>query len=222
MKKLFYVNFWVVLAFFTLCNPKIYAFELEDEEFFDFSEIEDVLQTVSSVSNYPDTNSSHIIAIDRQSKRVLYEKDGYSETPMASTTKILTAIIAIETCNLDEKVSISKEATSVSGSTLGIVSNTQMSMKDLLYGLMLCSGNDCAIAIAEHIGGSIQGFSSIMNTKAKLLGLKNSNFTSPHGLDDENHYTTAYELALITDYALQNETFRKIVGTKQSSVAIRK
>lgn len=212
----------LVLAFFILCNPKIFAFEIEDEDFFDFSEIEDALQTVSSVSNYPDVSSSHIIALERNSKRIFFEKDGYSKTPMASTTKILTAIIAIENSNLDEKVDISKEAASISGSTLGIKSNTQMSMRDLLYGLMLCSGNDCAIAIAEHIGGSVQEFSSIMNEKAKSLGLKNSNFTSPHGLDDENHYTTAYELALIADYALQNETFRKIVETKQSSVAIRK
>ena len=143
-------------------------------------------------------------------------------TPMASTTKILTAIIAIENCKLDEQVEISSNAANVYGSTLGIITNSKMSMQDLLYGLMLKSGNDCAIAIAEYIGGSIEEFSTIMNNKALELGLTNSNFTSPHGLDDDNHYTTAYELALITDYALKNITFKNIVETKQVTVRIRK
>lgn len=220
MKKLLFINLIVFLAVLCILNQQILAVESEDDEIIDFLEIENVLQTVSSVSNFPDTSSSHIIAFDRQSKRILFEKDGFSKTPMASTTKILTAIIAIENSNLEEKVSISKEAENISGSTLGIISNTQMTMKDLLYGLLLRSGNDCAVAIAEHIGGNIQNFSSIMNKKALSLGLKNSNFTSPHGLDDENHYTTAYELALITDYALENKIFREIVSTKQASVRI--
>lgn len=139
------------LATFFLFNLKSYAVEEEDNEFFEYSDIEEVLQTVSGVSNLPDTYSSHIIAIDRESSRVLYEKDAFSQTPMASTTKILTAIIAIENCKLNEMVNISQNAAKVSGSTLGILSDTQMSMQDLLYGLMLRSGNDCAIAIAEHI-----------------------------------------------------------------------
>ena len=206
---------------FLLLNLKIYSFEDEENENFEDFEIQEVIQTVSSVSNLPDTSSKHIIAIDRDSKRILYEKDGFTQTPMASTTKILTAIIAIENCNLDEPVLVSTEAAKINGSTLGINTNSEISLKDLLYGLMLRSGNDCAIAIAEHVGGSIEGFSYIMNKKAKDLGLKNSNFTSPHGLDDDNHYTTAYELALITDYALKNETFRNIVGTKETIVNTR-
>ena len=209
------------LLFLGSFNLKIYCFQDEDSENFDYSEIQEVIQTVSGVSNLPDTSSKHIIAIDRDSKRILYEKDGFSKTPMASTTKILTAIIAIESCKLDDQILISKNAATVSGSTLGINTNSTMTMQDLLYGLMLRSGNDCAIAIAEHIGGSIEEFSSIMNNKAKDLGLKNSNFTSPHGLDNDNHYTTAYELALITDYALKNETFRKIIGTKETIVTTR-
>ena len=143
-------------------------------------------------------------------------------TPMASTTKILTAIIAIENCKLDEQVEISSNAANVYGSTLGIITNSKMSMQDLLYGLMLKSGNDCAIAIAEYIGGSIEEFSTIMNNKALELGLTNSNFNYPHRLDDDNHYTTSYELALITDYALKNTTFKNIVETKQVTVRIRK
>ena len=221
MKKRIFVVFLVFLFILSSFNLKIYCFQDEDSENFEYSEIQEVIQTASGVSNLPDTSSKHIIAIDRDSKRILYDKDGFSQTPMASTTKILTAIIAIENCKLDEQVNISTNASKVSGSTLGIHSNTTITMKDLLYGLMLRSGNDCAIAIAEHIGGNIEGFSSIMNKKAKDLGLKNSNFTSPHGLDDDNHYTTAHELALITDYALQNETFRRIVGTKETIVTTR-
>lgn len=139
------------LALFFVFNLKVYAVQEEDNEIFEFSEIQDVLETVSSVSDYPDVSSKHIIAFDRESKRILFEKDGFNQTPMASTTKILTAIIAIEQCSLDEQVTISNTAAKINGSTLGITSNSTMSMRDLLYGLMLRSGNDCAIAIAEHI-----------------------------------------------------------------------
>lgn len=209
------------LAIFLILNIKSFAIESEENEIFKFSEIEEVLETASSVSKIPDTSSKHIIAIDRNSNRILFEKDAFSKTPMASTTKILTSIIAIEKCNLDESVNISNTASTISGSTLGIISNTKMSMNDLLYGLMLKSGNDCAVAIAEHIGGTVNEFCNVMNTKVKEMGLKNTNFTSPHGLDDDNHYTTAYELALITNYALNNKTFQKIVGTKETTVQIR-
>lgn len=155
MKRLFYIifiNIFVIIFIFNIVSYAIENEDNEDNEDFEYNEIaEEALQTVSSVSNLPETYSKHIIAMDRDSGRILFEKDAYSKTPMASTTKILTAIIAIEKCKLDETVNISKTASSVSGSTLGILSNTQMNMSDLLYGLMLRSGNDCAIAIAEHI-----------------------------------------------------------------------
>lgn len=221
LKKIF--NFFLLLLSFTLCfsNLRVYSVE-EDSDIFEYSEIKDALQTSSTTTNYPDTNSTHIIAIDRDSKRILFEKDGFSRAPMASTTKILTAIIAIENCKLDEQIEISSNAAKIYGSTLGIIANSKNTMQELLYGLMLKSGNDCAIAIAEHIGNTVEGFSTIMNNKAKELGLTNTNFTSPHGLDNENHYTTAYDLALITDYALKNNTFKNIVSTKQATVRIRK
>lgn len=186
-----------------------------DEETIDLIES---LQASANTTNEPDTHSAHIIALDRNTGRILYEKSGYDKTPMASTTKILTSIIAIENCNLSDMVQISSKSANTSGSTLGMQTNDLMTMEDLLYGLMLRSGNDCAVAIAEHIGGSIEGFSAIMNSKAKALGLTNSNFITPHGLDHDNHYTTAYELALLTDYALKNETFAKIVGTKETVI----
>lgn len=189
-----------------------------DEEAGDDAEtisIIESLQASSTVSNEPDVHSAHIVAIDRNTNRILYEKSAFDKTPMASTTKILTSIIAIETCKLNDIVHISNKAAHTSGSTLGINTDDDMRMEDLLYGLMLRSGNDCAVAIAEHIGKSLEGFSYIMNNKAKTLGLNNSNFITPHGLDADKHYTTAYELALLTNYALQNETFRKIVSTKE-------
>ncbi len=175
-------------------------------------------ETSINSSNEPVTQSKNIIVLDRKTLLPLYEKDAYSKVAMASTTKILTCIIALESCSLEEIVPISKKAASVSGSTLGITQNTKINMNDLLYGLMLRSGNDCAIAIAEYISGSTENFSVLMNKKAKELGLKNSNFVTPHGLDDPKHYTTAYELALLTNYALNNLKFLEIVSTKTCTI----
>ncbi len=166
------------------------------------------------------TNAKNIVAIDRKSLSILFEKNCFNPVPMASTTKIMTCIIALENSNLDDIVTISKKASSVRGSTLGLRENQKISMNDLLYGLMLRSGNDCAIAIAEHISGSAKDFSILMNDKASLLSLNHTNFVTPHGLDDVNHYTSAYDLAMLTDYALGNVTFKKIVSTKQITICI--
>ena len=220
MIKKFLTSLIIFLIFFSLYFSISYSFQDEDPENFELSEIEETLQTISNSSNYPDTNSKHIIVLDRKSGRILFEKDGFSKTPMASTTKILTAIIAIENCDLNENVIISSNASSINGSTVGIKQGTNRTLNDLLYGLMLKSGNDCAIAIAEHIAGNVENFSDIMNKKVLSLGLKDSHFTSPHGLDNENHYTTAYELALITNYALKNSTFAKIVSCKEATIKL--
>ena len=133
---------------------------------------------------------------------------------MASTTKIMTAIIVIEKYDLNKTVGISKKAAGIRGSRLGLKNNDKITIRDLLYGLMLCSGNDAAVALAENVGGNIQNFSDLMNEKAKELGLCNTHFESPHWLDSNEHYTTAYDLALLTNYALNNSTFINIVGTK--------
>ena len=150
----------------------------------------------------------------------LFEKDAYTKCAMASTTKILTSLIVIEKCDLSSEVEISKKAATTGGSTLGITAGQKMTIESLLYGLLLRSGNDTAVALAEYIGGSVEGFSKIMNEKAKNIGLKNSNFVTPHGLDDDEHYTTAYDLAILTNYALKNKVFLKIVGTKQININI--
>jgi D-alanyl-D-alanine carboxypeptidase (penicillin-binding protein 5/6) len=190
----------------------------ELEEDIDFSE---EISTVSSNSTEePVTYSKHIICIERTTEEVLFEKDAYTKTAMASTTKILTAIIALENCDLSEEIEISSKAAGTGGSTLGIVANTKMTMESLLYGLLLRSGNDCAVVIAEHIGGGVEEFANIMNEKAKEIGLNNSHFVTPHGLDSNEHYTTAYDLAILTNYALNNEKFKNIVGTKQITISI--
>ena len=139
---------------------------------------------------------------------------------MASTTKIMTATIIIENCDLNKTIEVSKKAAGTGGSRLGLKIGDKITIRDLLYGLMLCSGNDAAVALAESCSGTIQEFSNLMNQKAKGLGLNNTHFESPHGLDSDNHYTTAYELAILSDYALQNKTFFNIVGTKNYTVTI--
>lgn len=167
----------------------------------------------------PSVNANNIIVIDRKTLLPLYEKNAYQKTAMASTTKILTCVIALENSKTSDIVTVSKKAANISGSCLGLNSNTKITMNDLLYGLMLRSGNDCAVAIAEHISGSVENFSVLMNQKAFELGLFNSNFVTPHGLDNENHYTTAYDLALLTNYALKNPDFKKIVSTKKATIS---
>ena len=139
---------------------------------------------------------------------------------MASTTKIMTATIIIEKCNLTDTIEISKKAAGTGGSRLGLKTGDKITVLDLLYGLMLRSGNDAAVALAEYAGGDINGFAELMNAKTLELGLTNTHFETPHGLDSNKHYTTAYELALLSNYALNNPTFAKIVGTKNYTITI--
>lgn len=133
---------------------------------------------------------------------------------MASTTKIMTAILAIENSNLSDIVTVSPRASGIEGSSLYLAAGERLTMKQLLYGLMLRSGNDAAFAIAEHVGKSAEKFADMMNRKARELGAINTNFVNPHGLHHEDHYTTAYDLALISAYAMKNPIFREIVSTK--------
>ena len=165
-------------------------------------------------------NARIALIYDRASGRVLYEKNGDKQTPMASTTKIMTAIVVLENTNLKDIVTIDSKSASIGGSRLGLKKDDKVTINDLLYGLMLRSGNDAASALAIYVGGSIQNFADMMNNKAEELGLTNSHFVVPHGLDDEGHYTTAHELAKITDYALKNETFKKIVSTSNTTISI--
>ena len=156
----------------------------------------------------------YAIAFDTESREILYEKKAFDNVPMASTTKIITAILAINYGNLDDTVIISKNAASIRGSKVGYKAGEEIKLKELLFGLMYKSGNDAAIAIAEHIGGSISEFCVMMNDLARTMGLIDSNFESPHGLDSQNHYSSAYDLALLMAKAMENDTFKEIAGTK--------
>ena len=170
--------------------------------------------------NFSSIYSKSFLVFDRNSENVILESNGYQKNYIASTTKIMTCILALEHGNLDDLVEISKKATSINGSKLNLKSNSKIYLKDLLYGLMLRSGNDAAIAIAEHISGSIDNFSILMNEKAKELGLTTTHFTSPHGLDNKEHFSSCYDLAVLTNYALKNDNFKKIVSTNSTYISL--
>ena len=156
--------------------------------------------------------------MEKTTKRVLFGKDINLKLPMASCTKILTAITVIKNSNLDKMVTIPKQAVGIEGSSLYLKEGEQLTVKELLYGLMLRSGNDCAVALALHVSKSIDNFMQLMNETAKSIGANNSNFETPHGLDSKNHYTTAYDLGLITCFALNDNTFCDIVSSKKIEI----
>ncbi|AOY77100.1 D-alanyl-D-alanine carboxypeptidase family protein [Clostridium formicaceticum] len=178
-----------------------------------------ILTTILSVNFYRFAEEVHAngrasIVMDVETGRILYENNIYEQLPMASTTKIMTALLAIENIPEDKMVKIHPKAQGVEGSSIYLEANEKVRMIDLLYGLMLRSGNDAATAIAYEVSGSIEEFAQLMNLRAKEIGAKNTNFVNPHGLHDENHYTTAYDLALITREALKNPIFKEVVKTK--------
>lgn len=165
--------------------------------------------------------SSSYIVMDGDSKRVLEGDNIHLEKLIASTSKIMTALIAIENGNLDEEVIVSKEALKAYGSNVYIEVGEKITLRDLLYGLLLRSGNDCAIEIAYKISGSMEEFVSLMNRKAKELGMEHTNFINSSGLEDENkvgNTSTAYDMGLLMSYAIDNDTFREISGTKRHIV----
>ena len=214
MKKIFYsilIFLLILFNFSTVCADDV------DNEV-DFEDTIEV--TASNVSELPKTNSRRYIVYDRISKSMIIGKNEDVKSAMASTTKIMTTIVILEKADLNEKVTVSAKAGGTGGSRLGLKRGDKASVRDLLYGLMLRSGNDAAVALAEHVGGSVKGFAELMNEKAIELGLTNTHFVTPHGLDDANHYTTALELAKLTDYAMDNEIFAKIVGTKSTTIYI--
>ena len=214
MKKIFYsilVFLLILLNFSTVCADDV------DNEV-DFEDTIEV--TASNVSELPKTNSRRYIVYDRISKSMIIGKNEDIKSAMASTTKIMTTIVILEKADLNETVTVSAKAGGTGGSRLGLKRGDKASVRDLLYGLMLRSGNDAAVALAEHVGGSVKEFAELMNEKAIEPGLTNTHFVTPHGLDDANHYTTALELAKLTDYAMNNETFSKIVGTKSITIYI--
>ena len=161
------------------------------------------------------SSAKAMCVLDKDSHRILYSKNANEQLPMASTTKVVTAITAIENCkDLNQVITVNNNAVGVEGTSIYLRKTEQISVMDLLYGLMLRSGNDSATALAYHIAGGVGEFAGLMNNLAKKVGANNSHFANPHGLDNPNHYTTAYDLALITCYALNNPIFKQIVSTK--------
>ena len=158
------------------------------------------------------------VLIEKESKRVLYEKNAHEKMAMASTTKIMTCIVAIEAGKLDEIVTVSGKAARAPKVKLNLKTGEKQKLGDLLYSLMLESHNDTAVAIAEHVGGSVEEFCAMMTEKAKAIGAENTCFETPNGLDGQAHYSTPYDMALIAAYALDNPEFVKIINTPQIEI----
>lgn len=166
----------------------------------------------------PSVSASSAVLLDVGSGRVLFEKDADTERPMASTTKIMTALIAVECCDLDKVVAVPEAAVGVEGSSVYLYKGERLTVRELVLALMLESANDAATAIAIEIAGSVENFAELMNQRAAELGLTHTSFVNPHGLDGENHYTTARELAELTAYAMNNQAFREMVSTYRSVI----
>ena len=161
------------------------------------------------------------IVMDATTGRCLYEKDADARSLIASTTKIMTALVICEQCNVLDRVKIPKEAVGVEGSSIYLKEGEVLTVQELLYGMMLHSGNDAAVALAIYCGGTMEGFAELMNDKARLLGMKDSHFVNPHGLDAPEHYSTARDLAILAAYAMNNPIFKKTVSTKTVNVGNR-
>lgn len=186
---------------------------------FVFFILHNVLIQTTNISLGVNTSAKAMCVMESSTGRVLYSKNAKQKLAMASTTKIMTAITAIENCsNIDEKFVISPKAVGISGTSLYLRKGEVFSVRELLYGLMLISGNDASVAIGEHVGGTLTNFVDMMNKTALKIGAVNSHFDNTHGLDSKTHYTTAEDLARITSYAMENETFREIVSTKNIKI----
>ncbi len=174
------------------------------------------IRFVSFAESNPYSSAKSMVVIETKNNKILYSKNENAKLPMASTTKIATAITVIDNCkNLDEIVKVPKQATLMEGSSIYLKEGEELTVRELLYGLMLQSGNDSAVALALHVSGSIDDFCDLMNNTAKKCGANDTNFKNPHGLDNPEHYTTAYDLANITSFALKNDDFRDIVSCKK-------
>lgn len=166
-------------------------------------------------------SAEHAIVLDAATGRVLYEKAADERSLIASTTKIMTALVVCEHCNVLDRMRIPPEAVGIEGSSMYLREGEILTIQELLYGLMLQSGNDAAVALAIYCGGTVEGFVGMMNDKAHRLGLENTHFENPNGLDSPGHYSTARDLALLTAYAMENPIFAKTVSTKSVRIGQR-
>lgn len=165
-----------------------------------------------------ETNAKAYVLVNAETMGIVFGKNYNKKLPIASTTKIMTALILAEQNTPQKIIKVTKEMVAVEGSSMGLMQGDLVSYNDLLYGMLLASGNDAANAVAYAIGGSLENFAKIMNKKAKEIGLKDTNFVTPSGLDDDDHYSTAYDLALLTSYALKNQAFKKAVSSYKATL----
>lgn len=173
--------------------------------------------TASAIEDL-NVSAKSAIVICSDTNEILFEKSAKQKMPMASTTKIMTALILAEQPDLSKTVEVTKQMVTVEGSSMGLLAGDTVSYRDLLYGMLLASGNDAANVTAYVLGGGIEGFAKMMNQKAREIGLENTSFVTPSGLDDENHYTTAFDLALLTSVALKNNAFCTACSSKQATL----
>ncbi len=177
------------------------------------------VNSINNVDAQSITSARGMCVMEKDSTRVLYEKDMHTTRSNASTTKIVTAITVLTHCDdLDEVITVDNKSIGIEGTSIYLRKGEQLSVRDLLYGLMLRSGNDSAVALACHVGTTEENFVNMMNKLCKDIGAKNTHFANPHGLDNAEHYTTAYDLALVTAYALDNPVFAEIVSTKHYTI----
>lgn len=214
--KIFGISIIVVILF----NIKVNATDISEivtEE--DILTQEELLEVMSKTQDLK-INATAALLYDKTYDKILYAKNIDSRVPNASTTKVLTAIVAYENSNMDDIVEVSKKAASVGGSTINLRKGNKVKMGDLMKGLLMSSGNDAAIAIAEHVGGSIENFCEMMNQRAKELGATNTNFVTPHGLDREEHYTTIQDLLIFTKHFMEIPYLLEISNTSTASIKI--
>lgn len=176
------------------------------------------LSATAAAGPPPDISAAAAVLLDAKTGQILYEKKANKHNAPASTTKILTALLAIESGRLDEEVTVSIRAASTAGSSMHLQAGQKILLRELVSGLMMRSGNDAAVAIAEYLSGSVDSFVELMNKRAQALGAYNSHFRNPHGLTAAGHYSTAFDLAWIARYAMTNPTFSAIVSTKETNI----
>ena len=209
-----------IMLIFILIMSLPFQILAQDDEETDYIWLKQEIEIAQNIKE-PVIYSKSAVIYDRGSKTILYGKNEHERLPMASTTKIMTAIILVENVSdLCKEIEVVKEAAMVGGSSLELKTGDKITYEGLLYGLLLCSGNDAAAQIAISMAGSIEEFADLMNAKAYSLGLKDTHFITPHGLDEEGHYTTAYELAVIADYALNMQKIAEVVSTKNYTIAV--
>lgn len=211
---------FLILTFAIVMIGNGYTLANETYEFDQIITESEILEVINNNSGNVKIKAKAAICYDYTYNKTLYEKNADFKMPNASTTKILTAIVAYENSNMDDVVEVSLNAASVGGSSINLKKGNKIKMGDLMKGLLMSSGNDAATAIAEHVGGSVDGFCTMMNEKAVELGATNTNFVTPHGLDRDNHYTTVNDLLIFTKYFMKIPYLMEIVNCKNATIKI--